>query len=77
MATLKELAEDYREAAVKLRLGLEDAKSRRKQVSVEDQGAIDAEIKLIQTMLKDVREVGAVAQHYYEPGYWRGRQFTI
>lgn len=77
MATLKELAEDYRDAAVKLRLGLEDAKSRRKQASTEDQGAIDAEIKLIQTMLKDVREVGAVAQHYYEPGYWRGRQFAI
>lgn len=76
MATLKELSEGYFQAAARLRLALEEAVERQAAAPPERRAALDGDIRLLRQMLAQTREVGTLARHYYEPGYWRGRKYT-
>lgn len=76
MAALSELSEEYLQAAARLRVALEDALARQEAAPLEEQAALEGDIRLLRQMLIQTREVGALARHYYEPGYWRDRKYT-
>ncbi len=65
MARLRELSGQYREAAARLRLGLEAAKRRREELDGAERRAADREILLLQQMLREMRELRQLAEEYY------------
>ena len=65
MAALAELARDYREAAVRLRLGLEVAREGLPALSGPERAALEGEIRLFRQMLREVRDLRQLCEGYY------------
>lgn len=61
MAKLTDLAEEYREAAVRLRLAIEDRQERAAQ---GDSGAI-RDLQLLRQMLAEMRDLRRLTESYY------------
>ena len=76
MAKLCELAEGYRVAAVQLKLARAALRVRMETMAGPERLRAARELKLLEGMLRQVREVGSLVQHYYEPGYWRDRKYV-
>lgn len=74
MAALKELADGYRDAAIRLRLGIEDAKAKLEKVEIEDRADLERKIAMMQQMLRDTRDLRQVCEGYYVAG--RDRTYT-
>lgn len=77
MSTLAELSEEYRTSAVRLRVGMERIRLEIMQADAAEQTALQDDLRQVKRMLQEVREVGDLARHYYEPGYWRDRKYTV
>ena len=77
MAKLCELAEGYRAAAVQLKLARAALRVRMETMAGGERMRAERELKLLEGMLRQVREVGSLVQHYYEPGYWRDRKYVF
>ena len=77
MSTLAELGRGYLEAAARLRLGLEEARNRLEGLEGGERAALEREIHLLEGMLREVREVGQLVRHYYEPAYFRDRRYVL
>ena len=77
MATLAELGQGYLEAAARLRVGLEAARGRLGGLEAGERAALEREIALLEGMLREVREVGQLVRHYYEPAYCRDSRYTL
>lgn len=78
MRRLGELAAEYLESAVRLKLALRAARARLEDM--EDEGkrrAAERDIAILEQMLRDTREVAGLAAHYYEPGYWRDKRYSL
>ena len=65
MAALKDLAQDYREAAALLRLGLEDAKERLPALDGPEREKLEKEIKQMRIMLRETRDLRRLCEGYY------------
>lgn len=65
MARLEELAEDYREAAVRLRLGLEEAKARLAGLTGPERRELEERIRMMRQMLQEMRDLRQVTGGYY------------
>ena len=76
MAKLGELAEGYRAAAVQLKLARAALQVRMETMAGPERLRAARELRLLEGMLRQVREVGSLVQHYYEPGYWRDRKYV-
>jgi len=76
MGTLRELSEEYFQAAAALRQALEAAMERQAAAGPGERAVLEGDIRLLRQMLLQTREVGSLARHYYEPGYWRDRKYT-
>ena len=61
MAKLTELAEEYREAAVRLRLAIED----RQEQAAQGNSAAARELALLRQMLAEMRDLRQLTQGYY------------
>ncbi|WP_209342787.1 hypothetical protein [Flavonifractor sp. AGMB03687] len=70
MAKLTDLAEEYREAAVRLRLAIEDRQERAAQ---GDSGAI-RDLQLLRQMLAEMRDLRRLTECYYSKP--RSRLYT-
>ena len=70
MGTLRELSEEYLQAAARLRVALEDALARQEAAGPEEQAALEGDIRLLRQMLIQTREVGALARHYSGLPVW-------
>ena len=77
MAKLGELAEGYRAAAVQLKLARAALRVRMETMAGPERLRAARELRLLEGMLRQVREVGSLVQHYYEPGYWRDRKYVF
>lgn len=77
MATLAELGQGYLDAAARLRVGLEEARNRLEGLEGGERAALEREIHLLEGMLREVREVGQLVRHYYEPAYFRDRRYVL
>ena len=77
MAKLGELAEGYRAAAVQLKLARAALQVRMETMAGPERLRAARELRLLEGMLRQVREVGSLVQHYYEPGYWRDRKYVF
>ena len=77
MAKLCELAEGYRAAAVQLKLARAALRVRMETMAGPERLRAARELELLEGMLRQVREVGSLVQHYYEPGYWRDRKYVF
>ena len=42
-----------------------------------ERAALEREIHLLEGMLREVREVGQLVRHYYEPAYFRDRRYVL
>ena len=42
-----------------------------------ERAALEREIHLLEGMLREVREVGQLVRHYYEPAYCRDSRYTL
>ncbi|HJB70572.1 MAG TPA: hypothetical protein H9941_07105 [Candidatus Flavonifractor avistercoris] len=64
MARLQELAEDYMDAAVRLRAALDEVRA-----AMEDEGAdrraLEQRARLLEGMLREMRELRRLTQGYY------------
>ena len=76
MATLAELGQGYLDAAARLRVGLENARARLNRLEGGERTALEREIHLLEGMLREVREVGQLVRHYYEPAYCRDSRYV-
>ena len=65
MARLQELSGQYREAAVRLRLGLEAAKQRLESQEGTERQVTNREILMLRQMLREMRELWQLAEEYY------------
>ena len=61
MAKLTELAEEYREAAVRLRLAIED----RQEQAAQGNSVAARELAFLRQMLAEMRDLRQLAQGYY------------
>ena len=77
MSTLAELGQGYLDAAARLRVGLEEARARLNSLEGGERAALEREIHLLEGMLREVREVGQLVRHYYEPAYFRDRRYVL
>lgn len=77
MAALRELGAEYLETAARLRVGLEAARERMEALEGVERQAAGRDVALLEHMLREVREVGDLARHYYEPAYWRNGSYTV
>ena len=74
MATLRELSGGYREAAVRLRLGLEAAERQLEHLDGAERRAMAREIHLLRQMLREMRDLRQLAEGYYTRP--RSRKYT-
>ena len=65
MARLQELSGQYREAAARLRLGLEAAKQRLESQEGTERQVTNREILMLRQMLREMRELRQLAEEYY------------
>ncbi len=77
MSSLHELAGEYLEAAARLRMALHEAESRLDTLPPDRRLVMERDIALMQQMLQQTREVGDLARHYYDRGYWRNRKYVF
>lgn len=76
--TLKELSEEYS-------AGAETIKARIRELSAQEAAAEDepdrlllrSRIRLLTSMWRDMREVAALTEHYYERGYCRNEKYIL
>lgn len=74
MAKLRELSGGYREAAVRLRLGLEAAQQQLEVLDGAERRALAREINLLRQMLREMRDLRELAEGYYTRP--RSRKYT-
>lgn len=77
MSTLAQLGREYMQAAAVLLVGLERARGRLAALEGPDRQRAERDIALLEGMLRQVREVGDLARHYYERGYCRDRRYSL
>ena len=77
MARLSDLSGGYLEAAAKLLLARDAVQQKLAASAGPERLRAARELKLLEGMLRQVREVGSLVQHYYEPGYWRDRKYVF
>lgn len=65
MAALRDLAPAYRDAAVRLRLALEEEQARAKTLEGEALNASKGRMALLRGMLRDMRDLRQLAEGYY------------
>lgn len=65
MARLRELSGQYREAAVRLRMGLEAAEQQLELLDGAERRAMAREIYLLRQMLREMRDLRQLAEGYY------------
>ena len=77
-ATLAELAEGYREAAVPLRQRLHQLRQMLLQTEDPEQlWHIRRRIAELTPMLTQMNELAELTAHYYDRGYWRSEKYTL
>ena len=76
MARLCDLSGGYLEAAARLLLARGALQQKLATSAGGERMRAERELKLLEGMLRQVREVGSLVQHYYEPGYWRDRKYV-
>lgn len=75
---LRELAQDYRTAAVPLRRRL--SQLRRELALAQDPETIwhiKRRIAELTPMLTQMNELAELTEHYYDRGYWRNEKYTL
>lgn len=65
MARLAELADSYMDAAVRLRMGLEEVKVELKQAGEAERTALENRARQLRQMLKEMRDLRQLAEGYY------------
>ena len=72
VAKLWELSGQYRDAAIRLRVGLDAARRRLEQADGVERYQISREIVLLQQMLTEMRDLRRLAEEYYtRPRNWK------
>ena len=77
MATLAQLGEEYMETAAQLVVGLESARKRLASLEGPERKGAERDIALMEGMLREVREVGDLARHYYDRSCCRSQHYTL
>ena len=65
MARLAELADGYMDAAVRLRMGLEEVRAELETAEDGRRRALEGRAKLLRQMLKEMRDLRQLAEGYY------------
>ena len=65
MARLAELADSYMDAAVRLRMGLEEVKAELETAEGGRQRVLEGRAKLLRQMLKEMRDLRQLVEGYY------------
>ena len=76
MGTLVELSACYAETAARLRRGIAVLEARSEELDPSARLAAERDLHMMYQMLREAREVGELAAHYYEPAYWRSGKYT-
>lgn len=66
MCTLRELAPEYREAAVRVRVALEDEEARARSLEGEERRASLERVRILRGMLRDMRDLRQLTEGYYD-----------
>ena len=76
MARLQELAEDYMDAAIRLRAALDEVRA-----AMEDEGAdrraLEQRARLLEGMLREMRELAVLTARYYDRSYHKHEKYTL
>lgn len=76
--TLKEISQDYRQAAKPIRARLRELrKSLKTAQDPEVRWHIRREIAELTPVLTQINELAELTERYYERGYWRGEKYTL
>ncbi len=65
LATLRELSADYRDAAARLRMGLDEARAALGAAEGAAQSALEGRVRLLEGMLREMRELRRLTEGYY------------
>lgn len=74
--TLYELSASYRDSAAKIRLRIQELRA--EEISNADEArALQARAAALEPLLREMRELAALTEHYYERGYDRNGKYRI
>lgn len=77
MATLRSLSRDYMETAAQLNISVKRAQKALAECDERERGKRACDLKLLCQMRLQMREVGRLAKHYYDRGYYRDKRYTF
>lgn len=66
MCKLRELAPEYRDGAVRVRVALEDEEARAGTLEGEERKASLERVRILRGMLRDLRDLRQLAEGYYD-----------
>ena len=66
MCALRELAPEYRDAAARVRVALEDEETRARGLDGEELKASRERIRILRGMLRDMRDLRQLTEGYYD-----------
>ena len=75
MAKLAALGEEYLAAAAALRARAAQRRREAETAGGETGRRARREAALLEAMVRQTQEVGELAEHYYDPGYWRSGRY--
>lgn len=75
MAKLAELADSYMDAAVRLRMGLEEVQAELEQAGETERATLEDRARLLRQMLREMRDLRQLAEGYYTRP--RDRTYTM
>ena len=67
----------YLEEAVRLRAQIRTMEAGLETLDCRQRRTAEHDLRLLRQMVREMREIGGVTGHYYEPAYWRNRKYTL
>lgn len=76
--TLKEISQEYREAAEKLRSRLAALRRMRAEAAdPEERWQVEYQIARLTPVLTELNDLAELTEHYYDRGYYRDKKYTL
>lgn len=76
--TMREMAEEYREAAWRLKGRIKDLEAQAEEChSLEAGVAVEERIRALRAIWRETRDLAVLLERYYERGYRRNGKYTL
>lgn len=67
----------YLEEAARLREHIRRREAALEELEPRQRKAAEHDLRLLRQMVRELREIGSITGHYYDPVYWRSRKYVF